>query len=91
MPTASTRPLPDGATEVRIHDAGGYGSEWQWGCVVAPREPGSTVAWITLAPHAPTSEQRREARRIVRELGFTHAQWERRRGGQTYMTREFRL
>ena len=91
MPVASTRPLPDGATEVRIHDAGGYGSEWQWGCVVAPREPGSTTAWITLAPHAPTSEQRRELMRTLLDMGYSHMQWERKRGEQTYMTREFRL
>lgn len=90
MPYASIRPL-DNAVEIRIHEKGGYGDDWQWGCVVAPRDPCGTVAWVTLAHDAPNDEQRLELARTLKDLGYTHAQWERRRGGVARMSREFRL
>jgi len=88
---ASVEIIPNNSVNIRTHNEGGYGSDWQWGCVASPKEPGSSVAWITMVLTSPTREQKRAMERALSELGYTHYQWERRKNGERRVTREFGL
>jgi hypothetical protein len=85
--SASVQELPD-ALAVRIHPHNGQlGDPYVWSCVVVPE---GAVAVIQLVGRAPTRAERRALVQVLQERGFATARWERRRGGNSRWTREFR-
>lgn len=85
--SASVQELPD-ALAVRIHPRNGrLGDPYVWSCVVVPD---GSVAVIQLAGRAPKPAERRALVKALSERGFASARWERRKGGESRWTREFR-
>lgn len=90
QPTASVESVPD-ALILRIHPEGGeLGDPWSWSCVVIRDPENPDIAIIKAAPRRATHAERRAIRDALRSLGFTGARWERRKGGESRWTREFR-
>lgn len=75
MITASLQHL---SSVIRIHpDGGGYGSPWEWACVVHWESPNSVV--LLAAQTAPTKEQVEAMRAELLKAGVEHVQWDRRK------------
>lgn len=72
----SLTPIHQPAFLARAHPPDGdYGQEWGWSCVV---EIHGDLAYLTGAMRAPKPSEARELKRILRKLGFSRTEWERR-------------
>lgn len=73
---------------LRYHIDGG--AEYAFSVVVTPHPENPSTAQLKGGVGSPPARHR-ELRRLLRQLGYTRAQWERRRGKRTKWTRAFRV
>lgn len=86
----SYRLLPNGAAAVRIH-SDGYGSKWEWSCVIYPLPEDNDCAVIELVKDSPPPDARKLIAKVLREIGYEKVMWSRYENGVERKTKMFRV